>query len=273
MKRRRLGMRPRATRAAVIGYPNVGKSSLINRLLGRKLAKSRNIPGFTKTIQWIRIGGMMGSIGDESPKDSLELLDTPGIIPPRLHDQEAATALAICNDIGQAAYSASSVAAAFFDKAKEVYRLRKGYVSLSRIERRYKLPIHELSGEDALSDLADSMFEGNLDLAGEKVLADFRKGYLGPITLELPPDILDRNRKNEEEESRVENEEENFGNEDIDEEQSEESETDEQEDGMKNQLEQSRSTIATGNESADRKSNTVKEDFVERSDKGKFDGW
>lgn len=72
-KREQQGIRPRAVRVAVIGYPNVGKSALINRLLGRRLAKSQNKPGVTRQLQWIKLGGIGQS--------ELELLDSPGIIP------------------------------------------------------------------------------------------------------------------------------------------------------------------------------------------------
>jgi ribosome biogenesis GTPase A len=76
-RREARGIRPRAVRAAIIGFPNVGKSALINRLLGEKLAKSQNLPGVTKQLQWVRIGGT------SADTDALELLDSPGIIPPR----------------------------------------------------------------------------------------------------------------------------------------------------------------------------------------------
>ena len=94
-KRVRRGIQPRAVRAAVIGFPNVGKSALINRLLGRNMAKSRNLPGVTKSLQWVRIGGVEGS-----QENVIELLDSPGIIPAKYVDQGNALKLAICNDIG-----------------------------------------------------------------------------------------------------------------------------------------------------------------------------
>ena len=84
---------------AVIGYPNVGKSALINKLIGRKLAKSKNLPGVTKRLQWVRLGAAaMGSLRKE---DELELLDSPGIIPAKQVNEETAFKLALCNDIGQ----------------------------------------------------------------------------------------------------------------------------------------------------------------------------
>ena len=50
-------MNPRSIRVAVIGFPNVGKSALINRLMGKRVAKSMNIPGVTKKMNWVRLGG------------------------------------------------------------------------------------------------------------------------------------------------------------------------------------------------------------------------
>ena len=72
------GLRPRPVRAVVIGFPNVGKSALINRLLGRRVADSAPKPGVTRSLRWARIGG------------DIDLLDAPGIIPMSFRDQIAA---------------------------------------------------------------------------------------------------------------------------------------------------------------------------------------
>jgi len=110
------GMLPRPVRAAVIGFPNVGKSALINRLLNRKVAPSSNRPGVTRQLRWIRIS------------EAIELLDTPGNLPTLLGDQEAAVKLAICDDIGQAAYDSILIAAAAVDKFIEIgVQLHKKY--------------------------------------------------------------------------------------------------------------------------------------------------
>lgn len=97
-KRERRGLLPRAIRCVVIGYPNVGKSALINRLVKKRAAKSANRPGVTRGLQWVRIS------------DTIELLDTPGIIPMKLVSQDAASKLAICDDIGEASYDNQLVA-------------------------------------------------------------------------------------------------------------------------------------------------------------------
>ena len=70
--RKKKGMKPRAMRALVIGVPNVGKSTLINKLVGKKKAATGNKPGITKALGWIRIN------------DNLELLETPGILWPKI---------------------------------------------------------------------------------------------------------------------------------------------------------------------------------------------
>ena len=89
-KRKERGMLPRAVRAVVIGFPNVGKSALINRLLNKRVVESARRAGVTRQLRWVRIS------------DQLDLLDAPGIIPGRLNDQTAAIKLAICDDIGEA---------------------------------------------------------------------------------------------------------------------------------------------------------------------------
>ena len=81
-KREAKGLKPRKGRALIVGIPNVGKSTLINRLVGKKAATTGNKPGVTKNLSWIRIG-----------KD-LELLDTPGILWPKFDDENIAYNLA-----------------------------------------------------------------------------------------------------------------------------------------------------------------------------------
>ncbi|XP_068663761.1 DAR GTPase 3, chloroplastic isoform X2 [Aristolochia californica] len=98
-KRRTKGLLPRPVRAGIVGYPNVGKSSLINRLLKRRMCPAAPRPGVTRELKWIHFG-----------KD-LQLLDSPGIVPMRISDQSAAIKLAICDDIGERSYDATDVAA------------------------------------------------------------------------------------------------------------------------------------------------------------------
>lgn len=81
------GMKPRAIRAMIVGIPNVGKSTLINRLAKKNIAKTGNTPGVTKAQQWIKVG------------KELELLDTPGILWPKFEDQEVGYKLALTGAI------------------------------------------------------------------------------------------------------------------------------------------------------------------------------
>lgn len=87
LRQKRKGINPRAIRAMVLGIPNVGKSTLINRLAKRKIVKVADKPGITRALQWVKV-----------TKD-LELLDTPGVLWPKLDDQENAMILAITGAI------------------------------------------------------------------------------------------------------------------------------------------------------------------------------
>lgn len=157
-KRLKRGITPRAVRAAVIGFPNVGKSALINRLLGKKMAKSRNMPGVTRSLQWVRIGGTEGSA-----EGAIELLDSPGIIPARQFDQRGAVNLAICNDIGEASYDRVVVAASLCDKLNELHQSNPSFVDMARIVQRYELPFTDLTGEEMVFEVAEKYYKGRLD--------------------------------------------------------------------------------------------------------------
>lgn len=171
-KRAARGLKPRSIRTAVVGFPNVGKSALVNRLLGRRVAPSEARPGVTRHLRWIRVEG-----------SELDLLDSPGVLPPRLSDQAAATRLAICNDIGEASYLASAVTAALVD---EVLR---GNLEISpkKLMTRYGVDPRDGTGEDFVLKLAELRMGGDVEQAGTKVLTDYRKGNLGKFALEQPP--------------------------------------------------------------------------------------
>jgi ribosome biogenesis GTPase A len=160
------GMLPRPVRAAVIGFPNVGKSALINRLLNKKVAQSSNRPGVTRQLRWIRIS------------EAIELLDTPGNLPTLLGDQEAAIKLAICDDIGQAAYDTILIAAEAVDRFKAIG---------VPLHTKYGIGIEDLSGMEYILAVAKGdRFNGDLQRVADLILHDFRKGRLGEIALEFP---------------------------------------------------------------------------------------
>ncbi|BAU15038.1 ribosomal biogenesis GTPase [Leptolyngbya sp. NIES-3755] len=167
MNQRRLdrGMLIRPVRAVVIGFPNVGKSALINRLLKRRVVESARRAGVTRQLRWVRIS------------DQIELLDAPGVLPNKLTNQEAAIKLAICDDIGEAAYDNQRVAASLID-------LLQG--SSAALESRYGLAIDTLTGESYLKTLAEQNYKGDVERTARQILTDFRKGNLGAIALELP---------------------------------------------------------------------------------------
>ncbi|MEB3181686.1 MAG: ribosome biogenesis GTPase YlqF [Nostocaceae cyanobacterium] len=174
-RRKSRGMLPRPVRAVVIGFPNVGKSALINRLLGRRVVESAARPGVTRSLRWVRIS------------DELELLDAPGVIPVKLNDQEAALKLAICDDIGEASYDNQLVAAALVELLNYLGDTNTELLPKHPLQSRYELDSSPMTGEAYLHELANHRFKGDVERAARQLLTDYRKGMLGAIPLELPP--------------------------------------------------------------------------------------
>ncbi|CAJ2633137.1 DAR GTPase 3, chloroplastic [Trifolium pratense] len=170
VKRRAKGLLPRPVRAGIIGYPNVGKSSLINRLIKRRMCPAAPRPGVTRDLRWVRFG-----------KD-LELLDSPGILPMRISDQSAAIKLAICDDIGERSYDVADVAGIL------VQMLTKfPTVGRDMLCKRYKIDEDSECGKIFIEKLAVHLFNGDVHQAAYRVLSDFRKGRFGWTALERPP--------------------------------------------------------------------------------------
>jgi len=107
--RKRKGMLPRPVRVAVFGLPNVGKSSLINWMIGKKKAAVANTPGVTRGNSWIRV------------HSEIELLDTPGILPLVAFRGEQALKLGLCNILPGDHYDVEEVAAFGYELMKELY--------------------------------------------------------------------------------------------------------------------------------------------------------
>ncbi len=168
-QRKKKGMKERSVRALIVGVPNVGKSTLINRLVGKKATAVGNRPGITKQVSWIRI----------NPK--IELLDTPGILWPKLEDQYSAHILALFSSI----------------KEEILEKEELAVFALSILEEQYKDSLyHRYSFEENL-DLVEKLDQiakkrGAIMRGGiidyEKVyhiiLQDLRTGAFGPITLD-----------------------------------------------------------------------------------------
>lgn len=165
-RRENRGMLPRPVRAAMIGFPNVGKSALINRLVGKRAVASAAKPGVTRQLQWVRVA-----------KD-IDLLDSPGILPVKFKDQAAAMKLAICDDIGSLGYSVEQVASYAFD-------LLILFIP-DRLMERYHVDPLGLTGEQWLRQHADLHHQGLTQKAADQLLQDFRRGHLGDLGLELP---------------------------------------------------------------------------------------
>ncbi|MCL2221019.1 MAG: ribosome biogenesis GTPase YlqF [Oscillospiraceae bacterium] len=170
-KNKQKGQPGKKLRLMVVGIPNVGKSSFINRLAGRKAAHTSDRPGVTRGKQWISLEG------------EIELLDTPGVLWPKFEDQTVAENLAFTGAIRDAILDIQTLA------ANLMARLSQNY--FERIAERYKIPADaELLGYELLELAARK--RGFLISGGEVdtermaiiLLDEFRGGKLGRITLE-----------------------------------------------------------------------------------------
>ena len=190
-RRRSRGMRPRPVRALMLGFPNVGKSALINRLVRQKVVDSARRAGVTRSLRWVRLG------------QDLDLLDAPGVLPPRLDDQLAALRLALCDDIGQAAYDGEAVAMAFVQMLAGLEAVAASGVKPGLLESRYGVlvpcldsaaaadhhSVQSVRNPDAdgwLRAAAERHTSGDTARMAQRFLDDFRRGMLGPLALELP---------------------------------------------------------------------------------------
>ena len=175
-RRRNRGMRPRPVRALTLGFPNVGKSALINRLVRQKVVASARRAGVTRTLRWVRLG------------QDLDLLDAPGVLPPRLDDQQAALHLALCDDIGQAAYDGELVAQAFLHRLIQLVPQEASGVFIAQLESRYGVALEGETADPAFWLEAAAARHTSTDTArmAQRLLDDFRKSALGSIALELP---------------------------------------------------------------------------------------
>ena len=167
------GAKARAARCMILGIPNVGKSSLINRLSGGAKTKVENRPGVTRAKQWIRLGAQ------------LELLDMPGILWPKFEDQQAALHLAFTGAINDNVYDVASVVLLLLDTLRTKYP--------TDLNERYRLEGELPSGVELLEGIGQKRgclrAGGRIDdeKAQQIVLTDFRSGRLGRVTLDTLP--------------------------------------------------------------------------------------
>lgn len=169
-KRSEKGMMPRSGRALIVGVPNAGKSTLINRLVGKKAAGVGNTPGFTKSLSWIRIN-----------KD-LELLDSPGILWPKMEDQEAAHILACLSSIKEEILNIDEIAIFILRKLYELYP--------ERLEERYgvvQLDEDLIETYDMIAAKRGALSRGGVadyEKVSNIIIRDFKNGYFGKITFD-----------------------------------------------------------------------------------------
>lgn len=166
------GIRKKVLRAMVCGIPNVGKSTFINNIVKKRVAKVENRPGVTRALLWIKLN------------EDLELLDTPGVLWPRLEDQDAAKKLVIIGSIRDEVVDKDAIVFYALDYLRDHYP--------DALVQRYRLLDVQKDAENLLDDIGRSMnfyTDGeNLDILRTQnfILADIRNNRLDGISFERP---------------------------------------------------------------------------------------
>lgn len=167
------GMTGRVLHVMIVGIPNVGKSSLINRLAKQKKAKVEDRPGVTLNKQWVKIA------------DDVELLDMPGVLWPKFEDKIVGERLAFTGAVKDDVVDIEALASRLLFVLNDMYT--------NTLRERYKIETApEEDGFDILRKIGKargmlvSGGEINTERAAAAVLDEFRSGKLGRITLELP---------------------------------------------------------------------------------------
>ena len=162
------GLKPRRIRVAVIGSPNVGKSTLINKLVGRKATETGNTPGVTKSLGWIRIN------------NDIELMDSPGILWPKLDNQENAHILAAFSSIKEEILDIEDLARFIIEKLNKLYP--------DCLKERYKLDTINI--DTIFDDIAKRrglLAKGGIidyDKVYKTIIKDLKDNSFGNITLD-----------------------------------------------------------------------------------------
>ncbi|WP_339145791.1 MULTISPECIES: ribosome biogenesis GTPase YlqF [unclassified Sutcliffiella] len=166
------GIRPRAIRALIVGIPNVGKSTLINRLAKKNIAQTGDRPGVTKAQQWVKVG------------KELELLDTPGILWPKFEDQEVGYRLATTGAIKDTIINLQDIAVFALRFLTDAYP--------ERLMDRYgleEIPEDIVELFDAIGSKRGCKMSGGLidyDKTAELIIREIRSEKLGKLSLERP---------------------------------------------------------------------------------------
>jgi len=163
-------IRKKPLRMMIVGVPNVGKSSLINRLTGKKSAKTGNRPGVTRGKQWLNL------------ENDMQLLDTPGILWPKFEDPNAGLNLAFCGSIKDEILDVATLA------LELIKVLQNEYPEL--LKERYKLnelgemPLETMELIAGKRGFIQSGKRIDYERTGRTVMDEFRAGMIGKVTLE-----------------------------------------------------------------------------------------
>ncbi|MFD1672271.1 ribosome biogenesis GTPase YlqF [Agrilactobacillus yilanensis] len=161
------GLKLAKVRAICIGIPNVGKSTILNRLVHKNIAKTGDRPGVTKNQQWLKVN------------EEFEVLDTPGILWPKFEDQTVGTKLALLGSIKDSIYADDDVALFALDYLKTHYA--------PRLLAAYKLNEADLDQDnpDLMLFLTKKLgFKEDYDQFAQRLILDIRKGRFGRLTFE-----------------------------------------------------------------------------------------
>lgn len=173
-KDKRRGLKPQPIRALVVGIPNVGKSTFINKLSKRKAANVGNMPGVTKAQQWIKI------------KNDFELLDTPGVLWPKFENQEIGTKLALIGTIKQDILDKSNLAYSLlnylFNEHPEFLTNRYGIELVDEFNDENEIILLERIGRKR--GLLKAKGEVEINRVEEIILKEFKEGLMGRYSLE-----------------------------------------------------------------------------------------
>lgn len=166
-------IRKKPLRMMIVGVPNVGKSSLINRMTGKKSAKTGNKPGVTRGKQWLNL------------ENDMQLLDTPGILWPKFEDPKAGLNLAFCGSIKDEILDVASLALELLKVLQADYPelLMERY----KMEELGETPLETM---DRIAEKRGFLQSGkriDYERTGRTVLDEFRAGTIGKITLEKAP--------------------------------------------------------------------------------------
>lgn len=178
IKWRAKGLKSRSVRTIILGIPNVGKSTLINRLAGRNSTKTADKPGETKGKQWVHLA------------DNLDLLDTPGVLWPKLEEQKCARRLAATGAISDTVYDMEEVVVDLITTLSARYNeaLKKRF-KLSEIDENPYQTI-ECIGRNRGAVLSGNRID--MEKTYKLIIKDFREGHIGPISLDMPEEFAEK---------------------------------------------------------------------------------